>query len=64
MRGAAGRLRLLCRERFTGTETWLRAALTSARSYCRSTFRGDEPDLLWAPRMLHAGLSPDPLRAA
>ncbi|MFK4105755.1 phytoene desaturase family protein [Streptomyces sp. NPDC019531] len=52
-------LRLLRRERFTGTETWLRAALTSARSYCRSTFRGDEPDLLWAPWMLHAGLSPD-----
>jgi phytoene dehydrogenase-like protein len=51
--------RLLRRERLTGTEEWLRATVTSARSYCRGRFRGDEPDLLWAPWLLHAGLSPD-----
>ncbi|MET9386005.1 NAD(P)/FAD-dependent oxidoreductase [Streptomyces sp. NPDC002928] len=50
---------LLRRERLTGTEAWLRATVTSARSHCRSQFRGDEPDLLWAPWLLHAGLSPD-----
>ncbi|MFI6582864.1 phytoene desaturase family protein [Embleya sp. NPDC050493] len=51
--------RMLRRERLTGTEAWLRATLTSARSYCRSEFRGDEVDLLWTPWLLHAGLSPD-----
>jgi phytoene dehydrogenase-like protein len=51
--------KLVRRERFTGTEAWLRATLTSGRSYCRSEFRGDEADLLWAPWLLHAGLSPD-----
>ncbi|MEW2398256.1 NAD(P)/FAD-dependent oxidoreductase [Streptomyces sp. NPDC046862] len=51
--------RLVRRERFTGTEAWLRAALTSGRSYARAEFEGDEPDLLWAPWLLHAGLSPD-----
>ncbi|MFC4472245.1 phytoene desaturase family protein [Streptomyces xiangluensis] len=51
--------RLVRRERFTGTEAWLRAALTSGRSYARSEFVGDETDLLWAPWLLHAGLSPD-----
>lgn len=52
-------VRLLRRERATGTEAWLRTTLTSGRSYCRGEFRGDEPDLLWAPWLLHAGLSPD-----
>ncbi|MCH5676631.1 phytoene desaturase family protein [Streptomyces gilvus] len=52
-------LRLLRQERLSGSEEWLRATLTSARSYCRSTFRGDETDLLWAPWLLHGGLSPD-----
>ncbi|MEW2624231.1 hypothetical protein [Streptomyces sp. NPDC048106] len=33
-------LKLLRRERFSGTEQWLRAAVTSGRSYCRGTFRG------------------------
>ncbi|MEU6345649.1 NAD(P)/FAD-dependent oxidoreductase [Streptomyces sp. NPDC046977] len=51
--------KMLRRERFTGTEAWLRAALTSGRSYCRSTFRGDEADLLWTPWLLHTGLCPD-----
>ncbi|MGW1044660.1 phytoene desaturase family protein [Streptomyces sp. NPDC002547] len=52
-------LKLLRRERFSGTEEWLRAAVTSGRSYCRGTFRGAEPDVLWSPWLLHAGLSPD-----
>ncbi|MFI8182249.1 NAD(P)/FAD-dependent oxidoreductase [Actinacidiphila glaucinigra] len=50
---------LLRRERLTGTETWLRSALTSGRSYCRGAFRGDEADVMWVPWLLHAGLSPD-----
>ncbi|NGO46394.1 phytoene desaturase family protein [Streptomyces ureilyticus] len=50
---------LLRHEKLTGTETWLRDALTSGRSYCRREFRGDEADLLWVPWLLHAGLSPD-----
>ncbi|GAA2874012.1 NAD(P)/FAD-dependent oxidoreductase [Streptomyces mexicanus] len=52
-------VKLLRRERLRGTEAWLRDAVTSGRSYCRSAFRGDEPDLLWAPWLLHAGLAPD-----
>lgn len=51
--------KLVRRERFTGTEAWLRATVTSGRSYCRGTFGGDEPDRLWVPWLLHAGLSPD-----
>jgi phytoene dehydrogenase-like protein len=51
--------KLMRRERFSGSEAWLRAAVTSGRSYCRSTFCGDEPDVLWTPWLLHAGLSPD-----
>ena len=52
-------VKLLRRERFSGTEEWLRATVTSGRSYCRGAFRGDEPDVLWTPWLLHAGLSPD-----
>ncbi|MFF0792758.1 phytoene desaturase family protein [Streptomyces spiralis] len=52
-------VKLLRRERFSGAEEWLRATVTSGRSYCRGTFRGDEPDVLWTPWLLHAGLSPD-----
>ncbi|MET8638744.1 NAD(P)/FAD-dependent oxidoreductase [Streptomyces sp. NPDC004680] len=52
-------LKLMRRERISGTEEWLRATVTSGRSYCRGTFRGDEPDVLWTPWLLHAGLSPD-----
>ncbi|WP_017240883.1 phytoene desaturase family protein [Streptomyces sp. SS] len=51
--------KLLRRERLSGTEAWLRQALTSTRSYCRGEFRGDETDLLWTPWLLHAGLAPD-----
>ncbi|POX48173.1 dehydrogenase [Streptomyces sp. Ru71] len=52
-------LRMLRRERLAGTEKWLRDFLTSARSYCRSYFTGEDVDLLWTPWLLHAGLSPD-----
>lgn len=37
----------------------LRDVVTSGRSYCRREFLGDEVDHLWAPWLLHAGLSPD-----
>lgn len=52
-------VRLLRRQRVRGTEALVRDAVTSGRSYCRRTFEGDEPDLLWVPWLLHAGLSPD-----
>jgi phytoene dehydrogenase-like protein len=42
-----------------GAEWWLRAAATSGRAYARRDFRGDEVDHLYAPWLLHAGLSPD-----
>jgi hypothetical protein len=42
-----------------GAVPWLRATTASGRSYCRGTFRGDEPDVLWIPWLLHAGPSPD-----
>jgi phytoene dehydrogenase-like protein len=40
-------------------EWWLRAATTSGRAYARRDFRGHEVDHLYAPWLLHAGLSPD-----
>jgi phytoene dehydrogenase-like protein len=40
-------------------EWWLRAAATSGRAYARRDFRGPEVDHLYAPWLLHAGLSPD-----
>ena len=40
-------------------EWWLRAAVTSGRAYLRRDFRGYEVDHLYAPWLLHAGLSPD-----
>jgi phytoene dehydrogenase-like protein len=43
----------------SGAEWWLRAAVTSGRSYLRREFRGHEVDHLYAPWLLHAGLSPD-----
>src|SRR5262245_54819180 len=42
-----------------GAEWWLRAAATSGRAYLRRDFRGQEVDHLFAPWLLHAGLSPD-----
>jgi hypothetical protein len=42
-----------------GAEWWLRAAVTSGRAYTRRDFLGHEVDHLYAPWLLHAGLSPD-----
>jgi phytoene dehydrogenase-like protein len=42
-----------------GAEEWLRDAVTSGRSFCARKFAGHEVDHLWAPWLLHAGLSPD-----
>ena len=42
-----------------GAEWWLRAAVTSGRAYMRRDFLGHEVDHLYAPWLLHAGLSPD-----
>jgi phytoene dehydrogenase-like protein len=42
-----------------GAEWWLRAAVTSGRAFLRRDFRGHEVDHLYAPWLLHAGLSPD-----
>jgi phytoene dehydrogenase-like protein len=42
-----------------GAERWLRAAASSCRAYLRRDFRGHEVDHLYAPWLLHAGLSPD-----
>jgi phytoene dehydrogenase-like protein len=42
-----------------GAEWSLRAAVTTGRAYFRRDFRGHEVDHLYAPWLLHAGLSPD-----
>ncbi|MEX5270588.1 phytoene desaturase family protein [Kocuria sabuli] len=42
-----------------GVEMLARDAVTSGRSFLRSRFDGQEVDQLWAPWLLHAGLSPD-----
>lgn len=55
-RHLAGMLRTAGR---SGSERWLRTIAASGRSYCRDQFRGPEVDHLWAPWLLHAGLSPD-----
>jgi phytoene dehydrogenase-like protein len=49
----------LKRERFKGTETFVRDAVMSGRNYLRSRFDGWEADQLWSPWLLHAGLGPD-----
>lgn len=41
------------------SEALLRDAATSGRDWTRREFRGHEVDHLWAPWLLHAGLSPD-----
>lgn len=56
MRNAIGLVRSSGRR---GAEWWLRAAVTSGRSFARREFRGHEVDHLYAPWLLHAGLSPD-----
>jgi len=42
-----------------GTEQWLRDLASSGRAWTRRHFEGTEVDQLWAPWLLHAGLSPD-----
>ncbi|ANW16805.1 phytoene desaturase family protein [Streptomyces clavuligerus] len=42
-----------------GVEGWARSLVTGGRGYARSRFRGTEVDHLYAPWLLHAGLSPD-----
>src|SRR5262249_8433634 len=42
-----------------GAEWWLRAAVTSGRAFLRRDFRGNEVDHLYAPWLLHAGISAD-----
>ncbi|MER7050095.1 phytoene desaturase family protein [Streptomyces jumonjinensis] len=42
-----------------GAERWLRSLAASGRGYARAEFRGSEVDHLFAPWLLHAGLSPD-----
>lgn len=49
----------LRRHRIAGSETLVREAVTSGRSYLRSRFTGPEADALWIPWLLHAGLGPD-----
>ncbi|MCI9887439.1 NAD(P)/FAD-dependent oxidoreductase [Micrococcales bacterium 31B] len=45
--------------RARGIEALVRDAVTSGRNYCSARFAGPEADHLWAPWLLHAGLSPD-----
>lgn len=52
-------LKLLRREKISGSEAFVRDAVTSGRSYVRGAFIGREADQLWSPWLLHAGLSPD-----
>ncbi|MDN5917457.1 MAG: NAD(P)/FAD-dependent oxidoreductase [Pseudonocardia sp.] len=42
-----------------GLETYARDALTSGRAWMRARFAGAETDQLWAPWLLHGGLTPD-----
>lgn len=42
-----------------GAEGWLRQLATSGRGFSRREFRGGEVDQIFAPWLLHAGLSPD-----
>ncbi|HEY0816135.1 MAG TPA: NAD(P)/FAD-dependent oxidoreductase [Pseudonocardia sp.] len=42
-----------------GVQTYVRDAVTSGRSWMRNHFVGSEVDRLWAPWLLHAGLTPD-----
>lgn len=61
LRGA-GALRPLAtmarRGRWAGLEGWARDAASSGRAFCRREFAGPEVDHLWAPWLLHAGLTP------
>lgn len=49
----------LRQQKLKGMEMLARDAVTSGRAFGRNRFIGHEPDQLWAPWLLHAGLSPD-----
>lgn len=46
-------------QRLAGLEMLARDALMSGRAFSRERFAGHEADQLWAPWLLHTGLSPD-----
>lgn len=50
---------LLRRSGRSGVEGLVRDLATSGRAYARRHYEGAEVDHLWAPWLLHAGLSPD-----
>lgn len=52
-------LQMARRGRVSGLEAWARDTAASGRGFCRREFDGPEVDHLWAPWLLHAGLSPD-----
>lgn len=43
----------------SGLEAWVRDTASSGRRWLRRGFTGTEVDHLWAPWLLHAGLTPD-----
>lgn len=47
------------RGRVAGLQRWARDTAASGRAFLRREFDGPEVDHLWAPWLLHAGLSPD-----
>lgn len=51
--------KLLRRGGLRHVEAWGRDAVMAGRGWSRKHFRGWEVDRLWAPWLLHAGLSPD-----
>ena len=46
-------------QKLSGVEALLRDAVASGRSFSRGRFAGSEADQIWAPWLLHAGMSPD-----
>lgn len=52
-------LKLLRRGGIANLESWGVDSAMSGRSWSRKNFRGGEVDQLWAPWLLHGGLSPD-----
>ena len=46
-------------QKIKGMDALARDAVMSGRAFGRDRFTGSEPDQLWAPWLLHAGISPD-----
>lgn len=57
--GAARHAVSMLRRGARHTEGWVRDAVSSGRRWGRRNFTGPHVDQLWAPWLLHAGLSPD-----